>query len=237
MALGRFVWFDLLTTDLDAGRAFYSDVVGWKLQKWDGPNDYTMFVYGEGGPVGGSMALPEEAAAKGMPPMWVGFVEVADVDATIAQALELGGAVLNPAFDMPTVGRIATIADPQGAAIAVFKPEGEMSSDKPGDGDVGWCELNTKGWQAAFDFYAALFGWIVSMDMDMGGANYRMFKVEGMENSIGGMFDLPAEVPAPPHWLYYITVPDLDASLERVKAGGGQVMNGPMDVPGGDKVA
>src|SRR5512141_2021477 len=121
---GLFVWYEHLSKDVQAAIAFYSEVVGWKTQPFSG--DYTMWV-GSEGPLGGVMKLPEEAAKQGAPPHWIGYVQVDDVDATAALARKLGGKIYKEPTDIPTVGRFSVLADPQGAAIAVFKPDTAMT--------------------------------------------------------------------------------------------------------------
>src|SRR5690242_3298508 len=110
---GRFVWYEYLTRDVQAGIAFYSDVVGWKTQPFGEDNGYTMWV-GSQGPLGGVMRMPDEAAKSGASPFWMAHVQVDDVDATAAQATKLGGKVWKDPTDIPTVGRFAVIGDPQG---------------------------------------------------------------------------------------------------------------------------
>ena len=117
---GRFVWYELMTTDPQAAIAFYGEVIGWKAQPFEG-GPYTMWV-GSQGPLGGTMPLPEPAKKMGAPPHWMAHVEVADVDQSAARARELGGHVYVEPQDIPTIGRFAVIADPQGASISIFKP-------------------------------------------------------------------------------------------------------------------
>lgn len=143
-------------------------------------------------------------------------------------------------MDIQTVGRIAVLLDPQGAALAVYTPEGDAPGHDgvPAVGEFSWHELATTDYAAAFDFYSALFGWHKTEEADMGpGGTYLMYgRVPGQ--SIGGMFNKPADQPGPPaYWLYYVTVPDVHAKIDQVKQLGGQVLNGPMEVPGGDIVA
>lgn len=242
-AKGRFYWYDLMSKDTEGARSFYTQVVGWTAGKWDGPGgdaNYTMWMVGDDG-VGGLMQLPKEAEEMGAPQHWVGFVCVPDVDATAGAFSEAGGQVHMPPADMGGVGRIAIVADPWGAGIGLYCPEGDVEGEvpRPTPGRVSWCELATPDWAAAHAFYGEVFGWIGSQQMDMGeeaGGIYQMFKKEGMEWSIGGIFNKPAEMPVSA-WLYYFLVEDLDAALNRVRELGGQVVNGPMDVPDGDRVA
>ena len=237
---GKFVWYELMTTDPDAATDFYQGVIGWGAQAWEGgETPYTMWTVGER-PVGGMMQLPEEAQAQGAPPHWLAYVGTPDVDATVARASELGGSVIVPPTDLPDVGRFAVVADPLGAVFAVFTPGGEhpMPSGAPQSGEFSWHELATTDYEAAFDFYHDLFGWDKAEAMDMGEAGiYQMYGLPGSEHPLGGMFNKPPEMPGPPAWLCYTTVDDVTPTSERVKELGGQVLNGPMEVPGGDMIA
>ena len=162
-----------------------------------------------------------------------------DVDATAARTRELGGQVWVEPMTIPTVGRFAVLADPQGAMFAVYKPEGEPAGHDgaPAIGEHSWHELATTDHEAAFAFYQDLFGWQKTSSVDMGPAGlYQMYcRVEGVP--LGGMFNKPAEMPGPPAWLCYVRVDDVHRKVEAVKAAGGQVINGPMEVPGGDWIA
>ena len=235
--IGHFVWYDLMTSDTDAAQTFYTDVIGWTATPWEGSDEpYTMWAMGEKG-IGGLATLPAQAKEMGAPPHWLAYAVVEDVAGTVAKATELGGKVYVQPTDIPNVGCFAVIADPQGAVFAAYKPSGEMAV--PGasaNGDFSWHELYTSDWEAAWGFYEALFGWRKTDSMDMGPmGTYQMFAAG--ERTLGGMMNKPAEMPAPPHWLYYTTVADVDAAVERAKVGGGTLVNGPMDVPGGDRVA
>jgi uncharacterized protein len=233
---GSFVWYEHLTKDAKATIAFYSDVVGWKTQPFEQGGDYVMWV-GSQGPLGGVMKLPEEAAKMGMPPHWMAHVQVDDVDATAARAKKLGGKVHKEPTDIPTVGRFAVIGDAQGASLSIFKPQKDMTlHDVSKEGEFCWNELLTSDSAAAFRFYSELFGWKILEEMDMGpGGKYRIFGVG--EKRLGGMMTAPKGQPTPPMWIYYAETKDLDAALKRATAKGAKVMNGPMDVPGGGKIA
>ncbi len=226
---GQFVWFDLLTGRKEAAKAFYSEVIGWKTTAWSG-TEYTMWTVGEHS-VGGIMEMPE-----GAPPSWLGYAKVDDVDAACATARELGGHVHRDGTDIADVGRFAILADPQGVVFAVFTPQ----DDTPvlGGATAGafsWAELNTTDYEGAWKFYSALFGWEHTADFEMGPdmGNYFMFTHQGGgKKSMGGMSNAATMTKAPPHWLFYVTVDDIDAAVERVRGHGGKVLNGPMDIPG-----
>ncbi len=233
--LSRFVWHELLTTDPKAAVAFYGEVVGWKTQAWEN-GQYTMWV-GSQGPLGGTMDLPEPARKMGAPPHWTSNVAVKDVDATVAQARERGGRVYVEPNDIPNVGRFAVIADPQGASISVFKPAQAMDlHDATKPGEFCWGELATTDHEAAFRFYSELFGWKKLGDFDMGPRGKYLIYGVG-EVRLGGMFTKGKEMPMPAAWLYYTQVADLDAAVARAKARGAKLLNGPMEVPGGARIA
>jgi predicted enzyme related to lactoylglutathione lyase len=236
---GRFVWYDLLTTDPGGAEDFYKKVAGWGTQEWSssGAKPYTMWTT-ENVPIGGVMQMAPEMQGA-MPPHWIGYVAVPNVDDSAKQAETLGGRVLTAPMDIPEVGRFAVISDPQGAAIAIFTPKdgAQQPEHAPIVGEISWHELTTTDHKAAYNFYQTLFGWDKTGDFDMG-EPMGVYQMYGRNNQpLGGMFTNPADMPMPPNWLYYIRVSNVDEAAERVKALGGQVLNGPMDVPGGDRIA
>lgn len=237
---GRLVWYELLTSDPKAAIAFYTEVVGWKTQPFEQGGDYQMFV-GSQGPVGGVTQLPAAAKAMGAPPYWQTNVIVGNVDESVAKVKQLGGTV-HHVEAVPTVGKIAVIADPQGAVLALFQPESEMPEhDITKDGEFSWHELYTTNNAAALDFYQQITGWEKLGEFDMGPmGKYLLWGRNGKQ--LGGMMTMPQSMklpdgrPMPPNWTYYVTVTDLDGTLERAKAKGATVLNGPMEVPGGQRI-
>jgi predicted enzyme related to lactoylglutathione lyase len=237
---GRFVWYDLMTTDMEAAEAFYRDVVRWQARDsgMPGPSRYTLFSTG-GRDVAGLMIIPDEVKARGARPAWNGYIGVDDVDRATDEVKEKGGAIHYPATDIPGVGRFAVLTDPQGAFFYLFEPDagqedGQPAMDAPGH--VGWRELMTSDLDAAFAFYAAQFGFTKAEAIDMGPmGTYQLFATGGPD-AAGGMMKRPPEVPMS-FWLFYFNVDGLDAAIGRVTTGGGQVLNGPMEVPGGAWIA
>lgn len=232
---GRFVWHELSTSDPEKAQAFYTALIGWSAVPVEGSaQSYTMFMNGET-PIAGLMKLPPDAEAAGIPPNWLGYVAVPDVDATTAQATELGATVLMPPMDIPNMGRFSVIQDPQGPVIATWKAfSGAGGHDGPPElGEFSWNELTTGDHEAAFDFYHQLFGWQKLAPMDMGPMGiYQLYGRTDMP--LGGMFNKTADMPGPPSWLYYIRVPDVHEGAKKVVELGGQLLMDPMEVPGGD---
>jgi predicted enzyme related to lactoylglutathione lyase len=237
---GRFVWHDLMTTDTESATKFYTHVLGWDTETWNmGPTPYTMWKASTGN-IGGVMPLPDEAKSAGAPPHWMTYVSTPNVDDTAAKVQELGGQVLVPPTDIPTVGKFAVFTDPTGATFAGFTPNAEapLADDAPPKtGEMSWHELATTDRQVAFDFYSKLFGWETTSEMDMGPdlGVYQMYGRQGVP--LGGIYNIPSGQPMPPSWLSYTRVDDLNATVDRVKSAGGQVVTGPMEVPGGDTIA
>lgn len=235
---GRFVWHELMTADTDAAKRFYGSVVGWSTEAWVGGNpDYTVWT-ADGAPIGGLMKLTPEMVSMGAPPSWTGYIEVDDADATVERIKQLGGSLVMGPHSAPGVGRFAIARDPQGAVFAIITSESALEPETdPKPLEFSWHELITSDWKAGAEFYEAIFGWKKQSEMDMGPmGTYYMFGRDRF--TYGGMMNKPAEMPAPPHWMHYVMTRDsADAAAERATKAGGQVINGPMEVPGGDRIA
>ncbi len=233
---GRFVWYELMTTDMAAARAFYAAVVGWDARDASTVDlTYALFTSAHTA-VGGLMDLPVEARRKGATPRWMGYVAVDDVDASASQLKRLGGAIFVPPTDT-NIGRIAVVADPQAATLALVSglKLGEAAPAASGQmARVGWHELLAVDPTSAFAFYGKLFGW-QKVDAESGAlGNYQSFAAGGQ--TLGGMFSKREREPFP-FWLYYINVDDIEAATQRVRSLGGRIFEGPLQVPGGSWVA
>lgn len=229
---GRFVWHELYTPNRAGSQEFYGKVAGWAVQSWDQDPGYQMFA-AKSGPIGGAV---EERSAT---PQWLAYIGTTDVDATTDAATRLGGRVQTAPAALPNGGRYAVLVDPQGASFGVHAsataPQPEAA---PKAGEFSWHELaTTTAPNVAFGFYAALFDWDLVAEHDMGPMGmYLTFGRNGRQ--LGGMFDKGAQgKPGGAYWLGYVSVTDLEGTVERAKSARGSVLMGPMDVPGGDRVA
>ena len=234
---GRFVWYELTTTDMEAAKAFYAAVVGWGTRDASMPGmPYTVFTAGEAS-VCGMMELPKDARTMGERPMWIGYVCVDDVDATADRVKQLGGAVHVPPQDVLHVSRFSVVSDPQMATLALFRrqsPDQEQPINLLAQGRVGWHELLAADWEKAWVFYSELLGWQKAETNVSSVGAYQQFSAGGQ--TIGGMMTKPPTVPVS-CWLYYFNVGDIDAAVKRVKAGSGQLLSGPAEVPGRNWIA
>ena len=231
---GSFFWYDLMTTDTRAAAKFYGDVVGWGTQDSGNPQMvYTVFTLGARC-VAGLMKLPEEMAKSGGRPAWLGYIFVDDVDAMAKRIPQEGGKLYRGPVTVPGIIRFAAVSDPQGAGFLIATP---LTRDAPPPltpgtkGTIGWHELYAGDWKSVFPFYEKSFGWTKAEAMDMGPmGTYQLFKTGG-ESAAGGMMTRPSHIPVP-FWGYYFNVDAIDAGVARVTAGGGKILNGPVEVPG-----
>ena len=239
---GGFIWYELMTTDPEGAAAFYGPIVGWKIVGEPDPAapvDYRHIVRSDGGSGGGVLKLTEQMCAGGARPLWIGYLHVADVDAAVAAIEADGGKVLMPKTSID-VGSFALVTDPQGVPHYVMapippadNPHGESDvNDRFAPQRVAWNELMSPDLEAAKVFYAKHYNFEFNSSMPMGPMGDYCFIDHGGEQ-IGAMMQKMAEMPFG-MWNFYIRVADIDIATRQVKELGGQIVNGPMEVPGGD---
>jgi predicted enzyme related to lactoylglutathione lyase len=220
-ARGRFTWHEHRSSDPERAQRFYSELLGWGIEVWKpGEMDYAM-IMSSGQSHGGF------ADSQGAPAHWLGLVNVDDVDGAVERAGAAGSATLAGPFDIPEVGRMAVLADPQGAVMGVFASAGEPPQ---GEGVFVWDELRTTDVADAKRVYGEVIGW-TARDVPMGEEyTYTIFERPGGVDAAGcGPMD---ESPAPPHWLAYIAPDDIDTAATRAPDLGATVLMPPTDIPG-----
>lgn len=231
--LGSFVWCELMTTDTAGAESFYKKVVGWTAVPFAPDGSYTVFNNAAGAGAAGLMPRPANAPA---PPNWLMYIGTPNVDDTAMRVAQLGGRVVKQPDNIPDTGRFAVVQDPYGATFGLFQPPpNRPGRGATGLGDFSWFELYTPNPEGAWKFYQTLFGWEKTSAMDMGEMGvYQMFgRGGGIPN--GGIMKPPAG--APPAWMPYALVKDAKAAAAAATANGGTIINGPMEVPGGDWIA
>jgi predicted enzyme related to lactoylglutathione lyase len=230
---GDFIWYELLTTEPDAAAHFYSAVVGWSfVDSGMSGGDYRFFSYADKG-IGGMLHITPADCEKGARPCWLGYIGVTDVDATTASIRDAGGTVLIPPTDIPDVGRFALLTDPQGHPFYVMRGTSSEASPSFSENAIGhcvWNELNARDHKALLPFYSTQFGWQPGEAMDMGPmGEYRFFTQNGI--TLGAMMTVIPGAQAP-QWAYYFMVADIDIAASHITAEGGEILEGPSEVPG-----
>ncbi len=219
-AVGRFVWHENVSTDVEKAKGFYTQLLGWETEMWKpGEMDYAMIKANE------QMHGGFNAAQGGAPSHWLGHVVVEDVDEAARRAESAGGKIVAGPMDIPEIGRFALIQDPQGAVTSAYAPEGDAPLS---EGVFVWDELHTADVEQAKSFYSEVYGWS-SRDMPMGEmGNYTIFQRRG-DGDVGGCMRLMHGSQV--HWLAYIGTEDVDSTAERAKELGGNVLQEPTDIP------
>lgn len=228
---GAASWTELLTSDLSAATSFYQAVFGWDIQTMPmSSGDYAVATVA-GEPGAGMMQRPQDE----IPVYWGVYFTVSDAADSVAKARQLGATVIMEPMEAPEVGTFAVLQDPQGGVFNIMQykePEHEAHqrdwvANFGIHGAFSWYELRVPDAAAIAPFYADLFGWTLRVDQ-MGMGPYHIITVGGVD--IGGILSVkPDEMP--PHWGAYITVENLDAVLDSVRAEGGSILFDPVDVP------
>ena len=239
---GGFIWYELAVPDPALVHGFYQQVAGWMIdpagEDHDGM-DYRMIRRADGGLAGGVLTLTEQMAGSGMRPMWTGYIHHPDVDAAARTIVDAGGQCFMGPLDMAGVGRMAMLADPQGATLYLLAPippadDPDTKSDVFGymvPGRITWNELMTTDPVAAISLYGALFGWTQDGAMPMGELGDYQFIQHG-DTPIGAVMPLMPTMERA-CWNFYIAVTDIDRAAEVVLAQGGSLMGEIQEVPGG----
>jgi len=236
-----FMWYELVTNDMDKAVHFYKKVVGWDIKDSGMPGMKYMLFGKDGKDVGGMMTWAG-AGAPDLPTQWMGHIHTAKLDEELKAVTADGGTIVKPAQDIPGVGRFAVVLDPQKVKYLLFEPgkqDAPPRLDQMAVGNVGWHELLTDDQATAFDYYSKHYGWQKDFAHDMGAmGTYQTFRADtplytgGMMNRKGP--GMPEDIP--PHWQFYFTVDDIEAAQKRVIEAGGEITLPPMDVPGGSRI-
>jgi uncharacterized protein len=221
---GKFVWFELVTRDAKKAQTFYGEVFGWKVQAFPmGPETYEMIAVADD-TIGG-YTKPDDGA----PAHWTSYLSVTDVDAALERVKKAGGKVLGAAFDVPTIGRMAKIADPTGATLHLYTGLNGDTESPPRVSTWVWNELTSQDPAKAVAFYEKVAGY-TTKGMDMGPAGTYHLLQTG-ETSRAGVFKAP-DPNIPSAWVPYVQVDNADATVARVTRNGGKVLMPADDVPG-----
>jgi predicted enzyme related to lactoylglutathione lyase len=229
MGADRFVWYELVTSDLDAALSFYGKLLGWTPQEYPGGAGRYVILNAKGKGVGGAMPLPAGMSQ----PFWLGYVGTRDIDAAVSRFKRAAGTIHRGPWEIPQIGRVALVSDPQGVGLALIQGTSDQPSEAfnqrlPGHGN--WHELHTSDPAAALRFYSEQFGWTAGDALDMGLlGTYQMFKADDV--TLGGIRTAAAGMR--PTWLYYFGIENVTQAAGRIKENGGSLLHEPQPVPGG----
>jgi predicted enzyme related to lactoylglutathione lyase len=228
---------DLATTDVDAAKAFYGDLLGVEAQ--DAPGDpeetggYGFFMK-DGKMVAGIGPVQSDEGH----PAWSSYIKVEDADATAEKTKAAGGSVFFGPADLPNdSGRVAMLRDPEGAFIGVVQQQRHPGAQVVNElGTWNWNNLMTRDLDGAKDFYGKVFGWTATHNEQAPDFVW-MWQVEGQRwpEGLAGLMEMGSDMPAeaPPYWQVYLMVEDLDEAIEKTKSSGGRVVFGPQEIPVG----
>jgi uncharacterized protein len=218
---GTFSWAELATSDSTAAKAFYTAVFGWAYEDIPIGDDQVYSIARIEGKNVAALFQSEQ------PPHWNNYVTVESVDASAARAAELGGTVTTEPYDVMDVGRSAVFTDPAGAVVYLWEARSNIGAylvNQPGA--MTWNDLVTPDPEGAERFYGNLFGWAFQEMPSSGG--YRV--ISNGERSNGGIMP---RAEGPPAWIPYFGHSDVASLVDRIGGLGGDVMNGPIQVPAG----
>jgi predicted enzyme related to lactoylglutathione lyase len=213
---GKFVWHTLFTDDPAAARRFYGDLLGWEFEDIGDGGTYTLIRAG-GRPMG-AMALMRPTPTLPDVSQWVSFMSVADVDEASALCRN-GGSVYGGPADLKGLGRIAVVADPQGAPLGLIRSEIGDPADgrEPQVGEFLWRDYVAGDLESAFAFYRQLAGY----DHREYEPGYELFVAGGKERA--GIFKSPWPN-VTPNWLPYVRVADASAAAAKARSLGGEII-------------
>jgi uncharacterized protein len=217
---GMFCWIELATKDAAASKTFYTSLFGWMAKDMPMPDGVYTILQKDGHDLGAMYQ------SKDIPPNWASYISVENADDSAKKAQSLGANVLAPPFDVMDIGRMAVIADPQGASFCIWQPKKHIGATIRGETNtLCWNELMTSDVAAARDFYKGLFGWNLELS-----PQYTEIHVGPVP--VGGMMQItPDMMGTPPNWAPYFSVDDCDATVEKAKSLGAQVYVPPTDIP------
>jgi uncharacterized protein len=226
---GTFSWTDCSTTDQEGAKAFYAGLFGWTYDDTPaGEGVVYSMAKRDGRFVAAISPQPQQQRDAGAPPNWSSYVTVESADDTLARARELGGTVHADAFDVFEAGRMGVIQDPQGAYVLVWEPKQHIGAELVNaPGALTWNELGTPDLDGAAAFYGSLFGWSTE---PMEGSDPPYLVISTADGHSNGGMRAPMPPEAPPFWLVYFAVEDIDAALAKVSELGGTVLAPATDI-------
>lgn len=226
---GKFVWYDLMTTDISSVKPFYSELFGWEyIETGDPGNGYTVVLH-NGNPVAGMFEL-KDVKTEQRYSQWISYLSVNNMNMAIEYTKKNGGSIYREPFKLPNRGTVAFVFDSQNAVLAFVKSSsGDPKDEEPVYNEWLWTELWSNNIDNSLSFYQGLCNF-----------EYKKFKTKAdnfyhvLENESeprAGIVKIPYE-DVKPHWMPYIAVKDPSVVVDKVEQLGGKVLLGEEGVVG-----
>lgn len=228
---GMLCWTEMGTTDAAAAKEFYSRIFRWQVHEAPVDSDEPYYLFHiENDQVAGLYAYNADQREQGIPPNWLCYFSVADVNETTEKARSLGANILTGPFDVMELGRMSLIQDPTGATFGIWEAKAHIGTMRLGEhGTITWAELTTNDVDKALAFYTELFGYGTTR-MESQEGLYIVFDVNG--SPAAGLASVQATGQnTPAYWQIYFNVDDSDMLVEEVRKAGGTVLTEPTDIP------
>lgn len=230
---GKLVWADLFTTNPDEATKFYTGLLGWTASPLEQKGKGYIVFSAAGVPVAG--LVPRSVTGANHPSRWIGYVSVPDIDAALDRVTKNGGIIRAPARKFPDRGREAIIADKDGVPLGLIQSSsGDAPDLQPLAGTWNWFELYSKAPKDTGDFYNQVLGFDVAPETNSDRKSDFVLSSGGRARAGIAPFESDNEKA---RWLGVIRVEDLDATLAKVPALGGEVLVAPHSVEFGSRFA
>jgi predicted enzyme related to lactoylglutathione lyase len=218
---GKFVWYDLMSTDVPAVKKFYGELFGWEFDDSGDANAVYTVIKHNGKSIGGIFAL-DKMKSKAEHSQWISFLSVENMETAVEYIKNNNGKIYTEPFELPDRGRVAVVIDPQGAALALVKStSGDSRDEEPIYNEWLWTELWTTNVDASLDFYKGMIGYENKVFMTQADTKYYVLRNE--DEGRAGVVKIMLEG-VTPNWMPYIAVKDPSKIIERVEELGGKIL-------------
>lgn len=232
-------WFELATKDQKGANEFYTSLFGWQVVDSPIGEGMTYSIYKlNNQDVGACYTMMPDMVSAGVPPHWAVYFCTPDADASVTKATELGGSVKSGAFDVGDFGRMAVLADQEGAVFSVWQAKQHMGARIYGEmNTVCWAELATRDVDKAAKFYNGMFEWSTKDSVGQP-VRYVEYTPKGSQAPAGGMLQMDEQWGGmPSFWGIYFRVADIETAIAQIRQLGGSVKHGPFEAPNVGQIA
>ena len=218
---GKFIWYDLMSTDVAAVKEFYGQLFGWEFDNGGDVNTAYTVIKHDGKSIGGIFAL-DRSKSKAEHSQWISFLSVENMESAVKYIQTNKGKIYTDPFDLPDRGRVAVAIDPQGALLALVQSSsGDTKDEEPVYDEWLWTELWTNNVDASLSFYKGMIGYENKVFMTQAETKYYVLRNE--DEARAGVVKIMLEG-VTPNWMPYIAVEDPSKIVSRVEELGGKII-------------